>query len=270
MDILCIFPTAGCHEKVGEIVDRLEKGIITKLIQLGANPQIITPGPDYKYVQVGEKIERVSKPKGELILDAIKSASKQTEYVIACDGSGAIPYENIVDIFQALISDPNIYCAMINRVGQEKAIPQERFLIEQFEIFALKKTLGYEKGIPDGQGGLWGFYTKDIEINGNKTKIILTAKEYDIELDLLSEVIEKGLGYIFVPISLPPREVKSQFPYEKNIAKMNFLINKYPKLQDTLKKYLSEFLIECGEEIKKLNIEGEKTWGRYKKDILSS
>jgi len=268
MDVLCIFPLSNNYEKLKDIIDCFIREIAVNLAPPCTNVHIITPNPDYQYVGVGD-IVPISKPKGQFIIDAIKSSSPQIDYVLMCDGSGAIPYKYTIDIFQALISDPKIHCAMIERIGQNKAISKERFLIEKFEVFSLKKFFGYAEDIPDGQGGLWGFYRREIEKNGIKNKINLTAKEYDIELDLLSEVLEKNFGFLFVPITLPKREIISAFTYENNIRKMIFLLDKHPMLSNKLKSFLDEYLIQAKQEIDTLDENGKIIWEKYKKDVLT-
>lgn len=232
-------------------------------------PEIKFPEPDYKYVPSGQVLEGPTK--GEGILKCIKNCESVPDCVISCDGSNAIPYENILNIFQELISDSGVHCVMANRKGN-KAIQRERFLIERFEVYTVKRCCGYNGEIPDGQCGLWAYRAGVIRRNGAETEICLTAKGYAIELDLLSEALEKGLNYSFVDVELPMRQTSSKFEYENNLKKMRFLLEKFKskKLAESLCDYVKDF--ERGEEFKMLaskNMRVKPYWKGYKASLFA-
>lgn len=266
MKVVCIFPVTGIPENIPTIIEAFRKNIAPSLCAFGAiKPEIKFAGTDYIFVANNESLE--GQPKGKGILDCLKNVSKSPDFVIACDGSGKIPYGYITDIFQELTSDSKTCCVMAKR-GKNKAISNFRYLIERFEIYALKKYQGHKKEIPDGQCGLWGFRYGKIDVDGGENEIKLTGIGYEIELDLLGEVLEKKLRYSFVNIELPEKKAKTSFDYTQNIIKMQFLIKKYPKFNFLIPKAFNEF--EKEEEFKGLIKEGEKEhWKKYKKDILN-
>jgi len=263
MNLLCIFPITNIPENYPKIIKNFELNIAPSLKKLGVDIDIKFAGTDYKFVSTGESIPIGSK-KGEGILECIKNCTSQPEFVIMCDGSGTIPYEYILEVFQELTSDSSIYGVMANR-GENKSISEERLLIERFEIYVLKKHYDYKKNIPDGQCGLWGYRTFN-KNNPNK-KIILTAKSYDIELDLLGELLKNNLNFSFININLPPREVSSSFTYENNLKKMRFLLKKYKDIKPKLKDYA--ILFETTPEYLKImeNKSIKVTWDKYLKDL---
>ena len=213
MNVVCIFPVTNNSQNIPEILIEFKNKIAPNLIKLGAsNCEIKFAGTDYIFVGTNQTLE--GKPKGQGILECLKNCLKIPDCVIVCDGSNAIPYHYIVSIFQELVSDASMCCVMANR-RKNKAISPERFLIEEFEIFILKEYFRHDKEILDGQCGLWAFRKGELDINGHKKEIKLTARSYEIELDLLSEVLEKDLEYSFVDVKLPIRDVSSSFKYKK-------------------------------------------------------
>jgi len=266
MKVVCIFPVTGIPQNIPDILSKFEKKIAPGLCAFGAiKPEIKFAGTDYVFVPNEESLSGESKGKG--ILDCLKNLSKLPDFVIACDGSGKIPYEHIVDIFQELTSDSKTCCAMAKR-GENKAISDFRYLIERFEIFTLKKYHNYEGEILDGQCGLWGFRYGKIDIDGGEKEIKLSGLGYEIELDLLGELLEKKLKYSFVNVELPKKLLKTAFDWTDSLKKMKFLIDKYSKFEYCIPEAFEEF--EEEEEFKTLIKEKEiEYWKKYKKDILN-
>src|SRR3989339_1857247 len=191
MHVACIFPVGADPKKQFVILEVLEKKAIARnLNELGASPlELRFPPAYYTYVPSSGSIDPSALKKGEGILEVLRSIPDTLDYVIVCDGSGKIPYEKIVDVFSELVS--NSTCVMAERDGDNKAISEIRFLIERWEIFVLKHFFNHPKEIADGQCGLWGYYAKEMVVGDERKKIKLTAIGYDIELDLLSEVLCK-------------------------------------------------------------------------------
>lgn len=262
MNVVLIFPVTNNSENQPKILSEFKEKIAPKLNMLGAEMiEIKFAGTDYVFVGLNKTLE--GKPKGEGILECLKNcANPPPDFVIVCDGSNAIPYHYIVPIFQELISDSSICCVMANR-GENKSITEERFLVETFEIFILRKYHNHIKDIPDGQCGLWGYRAGKLNVNGCQKEINLSAKSYEIELDLLSEVLEKNLEYSFIDVILPTRTAKSSFTYDNNLIKMKFLLNKYKKLKNLLPDYFKEFEEKNSDKISRVKM----TWESYKKDI---
>jgi len=264
MKVICVFPmfpVEKYHKNIPDIITKCKIKIFPKLCLLGAiNPEIRFSNIKYKYVETNKVLE--GEPKGEGILGCLEGI-KDIDYAIICDGSGKIPYENIIGIFQELMSDSNVHCVMGNRINN-KAISPPRYLIERFEVFVFKKYFNYTREIPDGQCGLWGYQKGEINFNGNKKEIKLTARSYEIELDLLSEVLEKNLNFLFVDVELPPQKEidNKEFKKEDSLVKMRFFLNKYPKLSADIPKRIVEF------EKKEVNKELEKYWKEYKDGLI--
>lgn len=264
MNVVCIFPITYHPENYFEIVTYFTEKIVPKLNILGARAEIKFAGTDYIFVPTNQSISMQGQQKGEGILECLKNCGDIPDCVIVCDGSGAIPYDYIVDLFQELVSDLSICGVLANR-GKNKAISDERFLIEQFEIFTLKKYHNYTDNIPDGQCGLWRYKTSPKCINGCNKKITITAKSYEVELDLLSELLENQMKFSFIEVELPERKVTSSFTFEKNMNKMKFLLNKYPRLKDCIPSYISEFE-SLPENLSKSRIIKDM-WEKYKIEI---
>ncbi len=264
MKVVCLFPITNNAENYVQILTTYRDKIIPKLKSLGAISQEIKfPGTDYVYVPTNKEI--IGRPKGKGILESLKNVSEKPDVVLLCDGSGAIPYEGIVQIFQELVSDSSIYCVMANRTGA-KAIGNLRYLIERFEIFSLVKYHKHAGNIKDGQCGLWGYRYGEINHDGVTCQIHLCAEGYEVELDLISEVLTHNLNYSFIDIELPPRKAHSSFIHKNNLEKIKFLMKKHANFDQLLSKYIQEF--EISREYAELIDETIKNgWNNYKKDL---
>src|SRR3989344_4099128 len=270
MKVVCIFPVTFVAQNIQGIFEEFRKKIAPQLISLGATgTEIKFAGTNYVFVPNNKEIIMDGEPKGKGILGCLKNVSDESYYVICCDGSGKIPYSKIVDVFQELISDSTIWCVMANR-GKNKAIDEFRFLVERFEVYSLKRCLEFSLDIPDGQCGLWGYNTGKFKHNGEEKEITLTAEGYEIELDLLSEVLSNELGFSFIDVELPPHPSASSFKYENNLTKMKFFLKKYgsKNLKKNIPKYLGEFEITESVKEKLEDTSLKEQWDKYKKDLL--
>ncbi|MBI1935705.1 hypothetical protein HYS31_04660 [Candidatus Woesearchaeota archaeon] len=237
MRIALLFPIRNYEKKIPDITLELSNKIHKDLTILGANHiDVRFPGLDYSYVATNQSKE--ISPKGRMILDALNNMPQPPNFVIICDGSGKIPYSYISEIFQELISDSNLSCVMAHRI-KHKAIDSFRYLIERFEVFSLMRYHNYPNKIPDGQCGLWAFRYGKLDSNGKE--ISLTSEGYEIELDLLDEVINKKLNFSFIEVDLPVQPITTSYTYEDNFEKLKFLCSKCNKLKDCLTEYLIEF-----------------------------
>ena len=264
MRVVYIFPIAANHKNIPDILKQLESVIMPELVSLGVTEKEIKfASTDYTYVP--PNISLIPTPKGKGILDCLKNTIISPNIVIMCDGSGKIPYKYIVPLFQELISDPNVHCVMAERKNN-KAISGSRYLIERFEIFALKQYHESKQEIPDGQCGLWAFRCGKLKVDDQELEIKLTAEGYEIELDLLGEVLENNLNLSFIPIELPEVPSKSLFTYQNNIDKMVFLMKKYRRLKDCIVEYFQEF--EQTKEFEGL-CKNRDEWGKYKESLMA-
>ena len=265
MKIFCIFPCTNYEDKISTILKIFHQNIAPKLKSLGSTKTNYSFGPtNYEFVETDETSRGDGKGKG--IIKSVHNLDEKPDVVICCDASGAIPYEKIIDIFTRLVSDSSIHCVMSNRIGNKSVTPI-RYLIERFEIFAIQTLHEHDTKILDGQCGLQCYRYGKTNINNSEEEIKLTAQGYDIEIDLVDEVLSKKFKYSFVDIVLPPRDVLSSYNKEDSLKKMNFLLNKQNKLKDKLQEYINNF--EDTEEFKELIDESiRKEWDEYKEDIL--
>jgi len=266
MKVICVFPITNNTHNIPLILGIFRLEIAPQLILLGATDlEIKFPEIDYKYVETNQSLKGGTKGKG--IVDCLKNTNISPDIVIICDGSNKIPYIYIINIFQELISDSSIYCVMANRKNN-KSISDFRYLVERFEVFALKKCFDFKNEIPDGQCGLWAYRHGKLNINSHPKEIKLTAEGYEIELDLLGEILEKGLNHSFIDVELPLNQQTTSFKYEDNLKKMSFLLNKYARLKQYLNYYIQEFE-QTAEFLSLMKGEQIEQWAEYKKNILS-
>ncbi|MBI2580205.1 hypothetical protein HYV85_00155 [Candidatus Woesearchaeota archaeon] len=266
MKVVCIFPVTNNVEKMPNIVATFRENIAPQLCIMGAlSPEIKFAGTDYIFVETNQTLE--GKPKGEGILSCLKNVSKAPDFVICCDGSDKIPYLYIVDVFKELTSDSTIACVMANRI-ENKAISPERYIIERFEVFCLKNHNNHPKNVLDGQCGLWGYRYGKFIVNSEEKEIVLSSEGYEIELDLLSEVLSKNLNYSFIDVKLNvPKNAKTGFSRQDHIKKMLFIFRKHQKIKSCLSDYLDSF--EKTDEFKQLfKDELKSEWESYKDELL--
>ena len=269
MRVAVLIPIRGYEKNFYKLFSESIPKVVKNLKLLGATEiHIRYAGIDtYFFPSTNETHEK--EPKGKGIIGSLRSIPEPPHFVIVCDGSEKIPLAYIPDVFQELISDSTLSAVMACR-GEHKAISKFRYLVERFEVFSLKRYHKYDNIIPDGQCGLWGYRYGKIKINDSEVQIKLTGLGYEIELDLLDEVLNKKLKYSFMDVELPTYEVKTSYDYDDNIQKMKFLCGKNEKLKDSIPLYLEEF--EETDEFERLLTELEdkdkEIWNeKYKKDI---
>ena|GEM_PF-1841806 len=242
MRVICIFPITNNDRRLTEILKAFQTVIAPGLVKLGADPaEIKFVGNDYIYVEKDGALSGL--PKGKAVvgaLGALKNVSEKPRIVICCDGSGKIPYRYIVDIFRELTADSSTHCVMANRINN-KAISPTRYIIERFEIYALIRLFEYPGQVPDGQCGLWAFRNGPLDCNGSQKEISLSAEGYELELDLLGEVLDKKLKHSFVDVELPTVSASTYFTAADNIKKMRFLFTKYAKLKAKVSVIMNDF-----------------------------
>lgn len=261
MKVACIIPVVNCKKNIPYIDDQLNDLVLPAITKLGATGVITVkyPGADFNYIVVNQMAENI--PKGKIIIDSIKGCAEVPDIVIVCDGSKKIPFKYIIDIFRTLVSDVAISCVMANR-GENKNITKDRWLIERFEVFTICKHFGHKNKISDGQCGLWTYKHGKIKIDGVEKEIKLTSNGYEIELDLLGEVIGQKLGYSFVDVELPKIDKLSGFTQEDHITKMKFLLGKHNELSKNIRDHMVEFEKETD------TTEFKTEWDEYKEEIV--
>jgi len=141
----------------------------------------------FRGVKVVDKV-----PKGAIIRLAFESnKSEMNDYLVVIDGDGQIPRKHILDIIKQLVNGiPAVLSCRKNKPG----IGEPRNAVEKFELFLLTQAFGND--LPDGECGLWGFDKNTFE------KIYLSADGFEIELDLLTELLTKKIKFGFVYVDV--------------------------------------------------------------------
>lgn len=151
---------------------------------------------DINGMKVSYRLDGDSRPpKGFTITHLLKSASlidSKVDYLIYCDGSGRIPFEQCLTILKEL-QKKEVPCILANRVPWRSGISEPRKIIEEFESWIVCNKFNI-KEIPDLQCGLWGFLYPEY------SKINIDCVGYEIELNIACEIFKhiKKVGIINV------------------------------------------------------------------------
>ena len=121
---------------------------------------------------------------------------------------------------------------------------------------------------------MWAYRNGKLNCNGKEHEIKLTGEGYEVELDLLNEVLLKDLKYSFVNVNMPDQKEKIPTSYtdKDSLKKLRFLCSKCLKLKDHLLECLTEY--EKSEEFKAIITgagEGDlKKWNEEYKPAVKS
>lgn len=182
------------------------------------------------------------------ILNSVKAASSKdseqySDYIIYTDGDGDIDYELVPSMIDVLKN--NNEASFACRKG-DLGMGYPRNDIERFENYLLENK--YSISLPDGQCGCWGFSRGLFE--GEKE---LKAQGFEIELEILSRVLEKGIIPTFIPTKLASEEGKdrlSEFTERTSIEcrrKLEFIIEELKLTKNLLISLYKNFLVEYPE-----------------------
>ncbi len=186
--------------------------------------------------------KRGNNNKGQVVCMCVCGFIKNNcDAIIHIDGSGSFDLNKIIDLVQELQNSNNEAIFTIRSVS---AIDEFRELIEKFEI-ALVNGI-YSELIPDGQSGCWAFRILQDDIKPNGKGMKLTAKGYEIELDVLTEILRLKRRKIWIPIEVNADRTSSQFAKTKiggnmdyHALKLHFLCKKLGiKKNDISSKFL--------------------------------
>lgn len=161
-------------------------------------------------VQIMKKV-----PKGKIIRLALEAnKSEKNDYLISIDGDGQIPRKHILDILKQLVNGvPAVLSCRKNKSG----IDETRNSVEKFELFLLSQAFG--SNLPDGECGLWGFNKNTFE------RIFLSANGFEIELDVLTELLSKKIKFGFVRTDVSESKITTVGP-DNDENKLIFLREK--------------------------------------------
>ncbi len=208
-----------------EVQKQLAQLGVTELIIRYASPNHIIDGEGYviKYKDLCPKGSAV-----RLQLDAL--CEKNPDLIIFSDGDGQIPQKSILRALKIL--SETVYKALISCRPRTQGIAGDREKVEKFELFILEEIYGIH--LPDGQCGFWGF-TGDV-----LPKLNLRAIGFELELDILSEILRKSVNFCFVEVDVKRGEISS-FREEDHERKIRFLADKYNIDDWDISKYISKF-----------------------------
>lgn len=173
---------------------------------------------DMQGLKFSGKILPSSKPsKGFLIYNFIKSmASLQSppNYLVFCDGTGRIPFENLYRILSFLSEKP-VECVITKRNPWRGGIHPVRQKIEEFESWLVSDRFKIPV-VYDLQCGLWGY---DFDACSD---LRFGANGYEVELNFAVESMrcKKSIGEMTVDIS--PSTTPSSFDDRFDEASAHF------------------------------------------------
>jgi hypothetical protein len=134
------------------------------------------------------------------------------------DGSGAFQFESLRLVLRTLLSNDETDVSLGTRPNDEVGMPQWRKAVEEFEHYILfhrfedRLRVSYPKldptrrVLPDGQAGCWAFRARAAR------NLALTARGYEIEIDLLFSAVLAGLRIDFSePLLMSPKPRVSDF-----------------------------------------------------------
>lgn len=180
---------------------RLAEKVIPVLNRMGFSKVVIRdayPGAEFRTPSYRITFDEMKHaPKGICVQKCLEYAKRMDspDYVIFIDGSYKIDPEYVPDIANYLLNKG--LDAVLAQRGTNKAITENRWNIEMFEMFLLEQKYN-RKEFPDGQCGLWGFRV----FNTAEKRIEITSEDYGVEWNLVSQILKKGYNFDFVPIEV--------------------------------------------------------------------
>ncbi len=155
-------------------------------------------------------VEGAKPPKGFNVTHILKSGHLldcKPDYIIYCDGSGRIPFENCIRLLNELKKRENL-CILSERTPWRASIPPIRQCIEQFESYVVSKIFGSDE-VYDLQCGLWGFLYPEC------SNFTISCVGYELELNVACEAFKKAgkVGLMIVQLNMSNASL-SQFQGE--------------------------------------------------------
>lgn len=198
--------------RLQEIYDK----VVVPAMKIGVT---ITPHPvhytffnefieDVNGMKVSYKLTNTSKPpKGFSLTRLIRNAylfKTKPDYIIYCDGSGRIPFEQCLTVLKEL-QKKEVSHVFSNRVPWRSGIPKHRKIVEEFESWIVCKQFKIKDTL-DLQCGLWGF------LYSEGSKMHIDCEGYEIELNVACEVFKHLKSGIIDVKTSTQGTTRSQFP----------------------------------------------------------
>ncbi|MFH1287985.1 MAG: hypothetical protein ABII25_04735 [bacterium] len=177
------------------------------------------------------------------LISKIDYTQIDNHYFVLIDGSGKIAYDNVFNVLDILSKGKQI---VLGCRPKDFGVSDSRKDIEHFENFLVEEK--YKVVLPDAQCGCWGGHANILK------SLPLTAKTYDIEIDLVSSAIANNLSISFIPVTMDINEfpISNFTSFDIDITKLNFLTNKLGldkhSIQLSYKKFNEIYKIELPEE----------------------
>lgn len=153
--------------------------------------------------------------------DLHKEYYRKESSIIFCDGSGKIDFNSIIGIACGLARGDQLILGY--RAKPETTQSENRVIIERFENYIISQR--FHIVLPDGQCGCWGLSTRML------CKMPVTARSYDLELDILIGGLYAGMEPRFSEVKLigKPRGSKkpiTDYTEEIHEKKLVFILHK--------------------------------------------
>ncbi|MEK6869704.1 MAG: hypothetical protein AABX63_05955 [Nanoarchaeota archaeon] len=281
MKLGIIVNCAGYDKECNPANIKLMEEVFPELEKLDIEVNLIMPNSDWIKTQADkhtknltsqseEAVERLlnsKNNKGIIVKDCIQEfIEDDCRAVLHIDGSGKFDLKDIVSITQMILDPPNQ--AILTKRDISGMI-KFRTLLEDFERQRILNKYPYAK-ILDGQSGCWAFKL----FNGFKSGYI-TAKGYEIELDILINILEFKLNIAWLPIKIKNTKV-TNFTFDANIQKIEWLSKRLEIRKEEILKSLKIFqskntikILEAEKEAKELGL-SECTFSNYAEHIEKS
>ena len=186
----------------------------------------------------------VKVPKGLTItaeLEGLDGATEKPRYVVYCDGSRRINFEDIFTVFSHLhLHDHD--CVITKRIPWRGAISEPRKKIEEFESWLTCTQFGILGKVHDLQSGLWGY-------NYERCKVKIHSEGYEVELNFATEAfkIAKNISEIEIHVNTEASSTsaslfvedysESSFHYQKAFFLSQYFLFNSSQLIKKIKEY---------------------------------
>lgn len=257
----CVGHDDKCVKNNGELLSK----VFPYLDELGFEKEIIMPTNDWMRTQANKHVSTLTlqnpenvkrlllrNNKGIIVrhcLELLKSTD--CKIVLHIDGSGSFYFSDINAIIGIMMESQN-HAVLTKRdiSGMDKF----RTVLEKFER-KLVQTKYSHTIIDDGQSGCWCFRFFD----DFKPEEHLSAKGYEIELDILVNLLKHNAKVIWHPIKINVKgRGASQFKVGDNIPKLEWLSNAIQIRKEQILPMLDEFISENEAEIRVAELEAEQ------------
>lgn len=253
MKLGIIINCVGYDKNYAKMQVKFLKEVLPVLESLSINPFLIMPASDWVNVQLikhtstlpSQNIEEIRKilkstnNKGTIVRLCIEEFKKDdVEAVLHIDGSGKFDLRDITSLVE-IILDSSIDAVLTKRQNIS-GIDKFRTLVEEFEIELVNETHP-STNIEDGQSGCWCFKL-DNDLN-------LSARGYEIELDVLINQIKNKKNIFWLPINVIDAQV-TKYAFSDGIQKIDWLSKELKLRKSKILDLLEKFKIKKSEEIK--------------------